>query len=309
MKKKILSLLCLAIILISSFSFISAAASKPLDEILYYEITVDPRADGTLDMNYKIKWKVLDSSSEGPLEWIKVGAPNSHVDNIVGLTNNIDEIRYYEESGKKYIRIDLDRKYSAGEILDIEYSFHQTHMYVVEEEQHLLRYSFTPGWLTDIEVKELKILWNASNVMEASTSEITPNGYYVWNSSLGINEKFNITVKYNSDVFEYNLEEQYDENEGSGDGVFIIILVIILFVLIILFILWLLDGSSYDGGYGGRSSHIFVHSSCASSCACVSSCACACACAGGGRAGCTKKDFYHTKLSTEDINKAIEKLK
>ena len=27
-----------------------------------------------------------------------------------------------------------------------------------------------------------------------------------------------------------------------------------------------------------------VHSSCA--------CACACACAGGGRAGCTKKDFY-----------------
>ena len=309
MKKKSLSLLCLAIIVICSFSFISAAASKPLEEILYYEITVDPRAEGTLDMNYKIKWKVLDSSSEGPLEWIKVGAPNSHVDNIVGLTNNIDEIRYYEESGKKYIRIDLDRKYSTGEILDIEYSFHQTHMYVVEEEQHLLRYSFTPGWLTDIEVKELKILWNASNVMEASTSEITPNGYYVWNSSLGINEKFNITVKYNSDVFEYNLEEQYDENEGSGDGVFIIILVIILFVLIILFILWLLDGSSYDGGYGGRSSHIFVHSSCASSCACVSSCACACACAGGGRAGCTKKDFYHTKLSTEAINKAIEKLK
>lgn len=39
-------------------------------------------------------------------------------------------------------------------------------------------------------------------------------------------------------------------------------------------------------------------SSCAhSSCACAhSSCACACACAGGGRAGCTTKDFYHTNL-------------
>lgn len=42
-----------------------------------------------------------------------------------------------------------------------------------------------------------------------------------------------------------------------------------------------------------------VHSSCAhSSCACAHSCACACACAcaGGGRAGCSKKDFYNTDL-------------
>ena len=28
----------------------------------------------------------------------------------------------------------------------------------------------------------------------------------------------------------------------------------------------------------------------------ASSCACACACAGGGRAGCSKKDFYGTNL-------------
>lgn len=48
-----------------------------------------------------------------------------------------------------------------------------------------------------------------------------------------------------------------------------------------------------------RSSSSGSHrSSCAhSSCACAhSSCACACACAGGGRAGCTTKDFYHTNL-------------
>ncbi len=47
--------------------------------------------------------------------------------------------------------------------------------------------------------------------------------------------------------------------------------------------------SSRRGGSSGRSHH----SSCAhSSCAC----ACACACAGGGRAGCTNKDFYKTGL-------------
>ena len=42
------------------------------------------------------------------------------------------------------------------------------------------------------------------------------------------------------------------------------------------------------------------HSSCAhSSCAC----ACACACAGGGRAGCTNKDFYNTNLKLSFLEK------
>lgn len=48
-----------------------------------------------------------------------------------------------------------------------------------------------------------------------------------------------------------------------------------------------------------RSSGSSHHSSCAhSSCACAShcACACACACAGGGRAGCSVKDFYSIKI-------------
>ena len=49
-------------------------------------------------------------------------------------------------------------------------------------------------------------------------------------------------------------------------------------------------GSSRGGGVGRH------NSGCASSCACASRCACACACAGGGRAGCTAKDFYTYKL-------------
>lgn len=47
-----------------------------------------------------------------------------------------------------------------------------------------------------------------------------------------------------------------------------------------------------------------AHSSCAhSSCACAHSCACACACAcaGGGRAGCSTKDFYNTSLKLKQL--------
>lgn len=51
-------------------------------------------------------------------------------------------------------------------------------------------------------------------------------------------------------------------------------------------------GVGRHGGGGGPSCACV--SSCA--CACASSCACACACAGGGRAGCTAKDFYTYKL-------------
>ena len=81
-------------------------------------------------------------------------------------------------------------------------------------------------------------------------------------------------------------------------------------ILTVVFVLALIS-DDYDGGYsgGGRSS-VFIHthsSSCASSCACVSSCACACACAGGGRAGCTKKDFYQTNLKVEDLNEVLKK--
>ncbi|MBO6061809.1 MAG: hypothetical protein J6P98_06835, partial [Clostridia bacterium] len=51
-------------------------------------------------------------------------------------------------------------------------------------------------------------------------------------------------------------------------------------------------------------------SSCAhSSCACAShcACACACACAGGGRAGCSAKDFYNTGLKLEMLETEARK--
>ncbi|MGN1298439.1 MAG: hypothetical protein ACI4UE_00420 [Candidatus Scatovivens sp.] len=319
MKRKISLLISLLLVLLLTFSIsltAFAVTSNPLDEILYYEVIIDPRSDGTLDMKYKINWKVLDSEREGPLQWVKIGVPNSHVDEIVGISNNIDEIRYYEEGGSNYIRIDLDRDYLKDETLTLEYSIHQSYMYIVEEDKHLIRYSFTAGWFPDIEVKELKILWNSRNVLEVSSNGDTLNGYYIWSSPLKMNEKFNISVKYNSDVFEYNLDEQYKEEKGSS--LLTVILIGIIIALLILFIIvGIAEDNNYDGGYGGSGSNsgsrssVFIHSSCASrsSCACVSTCACACACAGGGRAGCTKKDFYHTNLSSNDFNEVIESLK
>ena len=55
-----------------------------------------------------------------------------------------------------------------------------------------------------------------------------------------------------------------------------------------------------------------TRSSCAhSSCACAHSCACACACAcaGGGRAGCSTKDFYNTNLKLRQLERKIKNTK
>ena len=123
-----------------------------------------------------------------------------------------------------------------------------------------------------------------------------------------MDERYNVSIKYNADVFDYDLEQQYVEGatKDAGDVIGIIFLIIIAIVVVILILSVMFDG--YDGGYGGGGrTSVFVHSSCASSCACVSSCACACACAGGGRAGCTKKDFYNTKLKVEDLKEVLKK--
>ena len=58
-------------------------------------------------------------------------------------------------------------------------------------------------------------------------------------------------------------------------------------------------GGGSRGGSGRSSGGCAHHSSCA--CAHSCACACACACAGGGRAGCTTKDFYNTNLKLKQL--------
>ena len=286
------------------------AATTPLDEIQDYTITVNMRPDGTMDIKYRIEWKVLNDSKEGPLKWVKIGNPNKHVDGITALSDNIKDIKYVSDGGS-YIRIDFDRSYYEGEIVVFEYTIHQSYMYVLEKDSHICRYSFTPGWFEEIEVKNITIKWSAENVIE-STAQKNEDGYLIWNSSLGMGERLNASVKYNLDAFTTNESEQYTEESGKAEGeeigvIIILVLLVILGIIVIVGIFVGDDNYGSHGGFGGRSTVFVSHSSCVrSSCACVS-CACACACAGGGRAGCSKKDFYKTNLTTEVIQNKLEK--
>lgn len=276
-----------------------SALAKDLDEIINYGVSVQMREDGTADMTYHVDWRVLDDKQEGPLEWVKIGIPNKHVDSITALTSNIKKIGYLSDGGS-FVKITFDRKYKAGEVVTFEFSLHQSYLYVLEGDN--VRFSVTPGWFDNIEVKNAVVRWKAEGVTSSNT-ELSRDGYLFWNTVLHKGERHRAEVIYPRSYFMQLDENQQATRAQSGsdddDSLFSIIAIIVVAV-IILFVIKASESDHYRGGSGFGGGHTVVvhshtHSSgCVrSSCACAScACACACACAGGGRAGCSKKDFY-----------------
>ena len=133
-KQKIL--LSVLIKIIPAFFFILAVLAflpihtkaKDLDEILAYEITVDVNKDGTLNMLYHIEWKVLDSTSDGPLTWVKIGIPNKKYVSYKAISPSIKKISY-DGDGGSYLRLDLDKKYYADEVVVMDFELVQDYMY------------------------------------------------------------------------------------------------------------------------------------------------------------------------------------
>ena len=177
-------------------------------------------------------------------------------------------------------------------------------MYTIKND--ICNYKFTPGWFDDIAVKDMQVLWKADDVLKATTKQRNSDGYYVWKDSLKKGEKLQVELEYKTSAFQdlnvnkqvTNIpKKQYNSQEKGLWAA--MILVFIAFFYLILFTPSYRSRRGFGYGYGYRRRH--YHSSC------VSSCACACACAGGGRAGCSRKDFYGTKLKVSDINNTLNK--
>ena len=202
------------------------AAAADLDEILNYTITVDVNEDATLHMVYHIDWKVLDSTSEGPLEWVKIGVPNSHYSSMEGRSDAVRRISGMNENGETYARIDLDRAYYAGEVAQIEFELTQDYMYQVDMmTEGETVYRLTPGWFDDIRVDEMTIRWNADKVLSHDPDSLVEGGYCTWTKPLSKGEKYRVTVTYPNDAFGFDTSkeilsgtERSSDGSGGGDG-------------------------------------------------------------------------------------------
>lgn len=305
-KKKRPGLFAVLLFLLFFTPSLPVSAADPLDEIQRETIWIDVQEDGSLDMTYEIDWKVLDSTSDGPLTWVKIGIPNDYVEDPKALSGSIDEINYYESDGD-YVRLNLDREYEAGETVNMKFSIHQHRMY--EERSDGYKYEFTPGWFDEIAVRELKIFWK----YDRDTKSTMPfdNGtecYLGEYHDLAPGERVSVEVLYPAGA--YSFCDDYEES--AKNSVMRTILIILAAGLgsvgFIIYTVILFEkgkrkgikesyeknrglGSVYTGaGRSGRRASRGAHGG---GCAC----ACACACAGGGRAGCSRKDFFQKKIS------------
>ena len=308
-------------------------------------MAVTLRDDGSADLVYDIRWKVLDSSSEGPLEWAKVGVPNQNIDELTALSGSIRRIRPYDEGGS-YVRLDLDRSYYAGETVQLQFSLHATHLYEVNEDGSV-NYEFTPGWFDAAETGVLELTWAAGNGTgeyglsyrggdrSEPEGETVPGGVHVVWRDLPAGARMTLTADYADQSgfaaapLDPELGRSYAQDGGGGSGAGEILFGLLFTILIIWLLCRRFSGDYWLGGFGGwfwphhhhhgpgpgpgpggpgapgggfggfgggasrgagagRRSSGGHSGGCA--CACVS-CACACACAGGGRAGCSAKEF------------------
>lgn len=336
MKKIKILIFVMSIFLLNFFNIKVNAYSNDLDRIELYEITVDPRDDGTLDIDFNIRWRVLDSTSEGPLSWVKIGIPNYHVDEITAKTNNIKKIEYYMDNGS-FIRIDFDRNYYRDDVITFSFSIHQSYMYHLSKENNvdMCIYDYNPGWFDEIIVEKAVLKWNKNNVDRINLTSVIGEYYYI-ESRLSYSETIQVRVNYKASSFSYlDPNKQYSSKYMTPEAIRKVVISVSIIVLIAFSITIFSsyynrnyqDPYSYNRGFCGNHYMFFYRpyrryyrsgvnrqgkqiinpvsssnnntNSRGGSCAC----ACACACAGGGRAGCSRKDFYNKNLKTKDLIK------
>ena len=323
-----------------------AVSAANLDEIEKYFITVRIQPDGSAEIDYDIHWKVLDSTTAGPLEWVKVGVPNNNIE-PVSHSGTIADLYSYPEGGS-YVRLDLDRRYYAGETVRLEFTLRVTHLYEIYDDGSV-NFEFTPGWFDEAETKQLTFTWEDGDARASYAAELegapvtgdltgTPNGVQGEWTDLPEGARLTFAADYaDQSAFAAGpLDPGMDRNSAdtgsvdwdnlAGSGLDLGELMWLIFAGAV--IAWIIvrraSGSYFLGGFGGwfwphhhggprpphggpsggsggfggfgggsgRGSGAGRRSGggCACACACVS-CACACACAGGGRAGCSAKDF------------------
>ena len=225
------------VFIVSLLAFVMMGAVPVMadtDEITNYTIMVSVNDDATLNLHYHIDWKVLDSGSGiGPLSWMKIGIPNSHVVSTRGLSDTVDHIN---RSGT-YVEVYLDRDYYEGETASVDFEVVQDYMYQVDKlKEGETVYSFTPGWFDDIRVDELYILWDSDKSVAFSPECEIQEGVYLWTDSLSHGEKFTVTVTYPNDAYGFDLSksEDYDDDEGGLADTIIGIIGLIIGVIIMM---------------------------------------------------------------------------
>ena len=283
-------------------------ATRSLDRIEAYEVTASPQENGELLITYHLRWRVLDSSSEGPLSWVKIGMANDSF-TVVSYEGDIRAQRQWETGS--YASFDLKKDFYEGETADFTFTVRQKRLLCRDSENAKgCFYRFTPGWFDQIDVRRYTFTWASVDGVTAHNADRVEDGRLIWEGKLKQGKRREMEIAYSRESFRNPLLVTWAPSGMSGGegsrvnaGV----------VLMILFLTGLLPYCLVFGRRGYRGGRYFYHGGgyhggggCACACA---GCACACACAGGGRAGCSAKDFYQPNPFAASCRKAADRRK
>lgn len=294
---------------------------QPQDVIRDYNVTVQPKEDGSLDITYHFVWEALDPSEE--LTWIEIGMANENYSVYAeSLSHTIRQYSREDYDGEVYLVLDLDRAYSGGEVLEFSFMINQRDMLCKDADGYF--YEFVPGWFNATPVEQYTFRWAADEYIQSAVGAQLQDGYYVWGGSFQCGGYALMEVRYGSLSFVGCDTVRYDPFDDSGtynsleeDKTGVIVMAIFLAAILVVVQVWIVDSVvSYHRGRGfltGHGYHVHIYgrsnphyirardkynaahagrSGGRSGGGCA--CACACACAGGGRAGCSQKDTYST---------------
>jgi hypothetical protein len=317
--------LVVCIILQIVFVIIAAVYDpQPQDVIKEYKITVEPREDGRLDIEYSFLWQALDPSE--PLTWVEIGManPNYTVDES-SLSDTISSYAKIKDEDYVALRLNFRKSYYGGDTLSFSFKITQGDMLCHKHMGYL--YEYVPGWFNSTPVEHYEFRWKRSETCTHAERANVEDGYYVWYGRLNPGEYQKLYLEYSAEAFEgAHSVAHYDfDDDGAYDALHeekigIVILMIFFDVVLLIIEIYIIDsyvsysrGRGFLVGYGhrvhvyGRTNphYISARNKHASSrggggggrgCAC----ACACACAGGGRAGCSRKDGFSSKKTDSD---------
>ena len=274
MKKKITSLLLgLLVCALLVPGLTRTAWAKDYDEIVNYDITVQPNVDdGSLNITMAFDWKALEKLPYG--QELKIGVPNGSIRDARALTDNIERLEY----DNSYMYVYLTQGYGTGETFRFAYSWTQEYMYSLGDDGSV-SYAYTPGWFDEAKVDRMSVTWEdpagvgaVKNWSADDGSLWSASGNTVTGTKLPHGAQIRLEITYpdwpvaldpahgssnipDPDPYYPDYPDYPDYEDDSGRVMFYFIL-----VMIIVFILVIKAASRRDHYAGGFGTHyVFVN--------------------------------------------------
>lgn len=250
---------------------VRTAYAKDYDEIVSYDITVQPNTeDGSLLFVASFDWKALEELPYG--QELKIGVPNGSIREEKALTDNIERLDF----DNSYMYVYLTQKYKSGETFHFAYSWVQEYMYTLGSDGSVT-YDYTPGWFDEARVDHMTLTWqdpaglsgSASWYADDASCWTVENGMLV-GADLPHGSQVHLTATYPSWPTELSWEnssENYpdddwsdwggaDHYENDGAEIFAMMVMVFVVVMVIVFIV-ALSRDHYAGGFGTH--YVFVN--------------------------------------------------